>query len=168
MDTAQKRTPQEAKRALAKRRAEADARAKAAIEALRTAEDLRRHQATADALEGILARATGLRFDTLADLLAPQPWALDEDGAILGHLLSVEEEVFLAAIEDNRVDGLTLGEAFGLPWVDIDERAAWTRLYADGLRDAAEQAEGQLEAQRRREGLMEIVGPLIAAGKAEL
>lgn len=156
MDIAAKRTPQQAKEALARRRAEADARAKAAIEALRTAADLRRHQAATEALEGILARATGLRFDTLTDLLAPQPWAVDEDGAILGHLLSVEEEVFLAAIEDNRVDGLTLGEAFGLPWVDIDERAAWTRVYADALRAMADEAEGQLEAQRRREALQQI------------
>lgn len=156
MGTAQKRTPQEAKRALAKRRAEADARAKATIEALRTAEDLRRHQAAADALEGILARATGLRFDTLADLLAPQPWVLDEDGTILGHLLSVEDEVLLAAIEGNRVDGLTLDEAFGLSWSDIDERAGWTRLYAEGLRGAAELAEEQLDAQRRRGRLAKI------------
>lgn len=64
--------------------------------------------------------------------------------------------MFLAAIQGNRIDGLTLSEAFGLPWVDIDERTGWTRLYADGLRGAAEQAEGQLEAQRRREALQKV------------
>lgn len=168
MDIAAKRTPQQAKEALARRRAEADARAKAAIEALRTAADLRRHQAATEALEGLLTRATGLRFDTLADLLAPQPWALDEDGAILGHLLTVDDAVFLAAVEDGRLDGLTLEEAFGQLWADLDQRGAWTRLYADVLRGHADHAQRQLEAQRRREGLMEIVGPPIAAGKAEL
>lgn len=141
---------------MSKRRAEADARARAAIEALRNASDLRRHQATADALEGLLRSATGLRFDTLADLLAPQPWALDEHGAVLGHLLAVEEAVFLSSVAGGRVDGLPLDDAFGLPWADIDERTAWTRIYADGLRRAADEAEGQLEAQRRREKLMRI------------
>jgi len=156
LDIEAKRTPQEAKEALARRRAEANTRARAAIEALRTATDLHRHQATANALEGMLVRATGLRFDTLADLLAPQPWALDEDGAILGHLLTVDEAVFLAAIEDGRVDGLTFGEAFGVLWTDIDQRAAWTRVYVEGLRRAADEAEGQLEAQRKREALQAI------------
>lgn len=151
-----KRTPQEARAALAKRRAAADARAKAAIEALRAAGDLRRHQAAADALEGLLTRATGLRFGTLADLLAPQPWTFDADGAVLGHLLTVDEEVFLAAIADGRLDGLPLGEAFGLPWANLEERAAWTRVYADALRAMADEAEGQLEAQRRREELQQI------------
>lgn len=153
-----KRTPQEARAALAKRRAAADARAKAAIEALRTAGDLRRHQAAADALEGLLTRATGLRFGTLADLLAPQPWALDAEGAVLGHLLTVGEDVFLAAVADERVDGLTLGQAFGLPWADLDEREDWTRVYADALRALADEAEGQMEAQNRRASLLHIAG----------
>jgi len=156
LDIAAKRTPQQAKEALARRRAEADARAKAAIEALRTAADLRRHQAATEALEGILARATGLRFDTLADLLAPQPWAVDEDGAILGHLLTVDDAAFLAAVEDGRLDGLTLDEAFGRLWADLDQRAIWTRLYAEVLRAMADEAETQLEAQRRREALLRI------------
>lgn len=141
---------------MAKRRAEADARALAAIEALRTAADLRRHQAAGDALESLLLRATGLRFDTLADLLAPQPWALDEDGAVLGHLLTVGKDVFLTAIESGQVDGMTLEDAFGRQWADIDERAAWTRVYAHGLRGAADKAEGRLEAQQRRAGLLDV------------
>jgi len=152
----QKRTPKEARDALAKRRAEADARARAVIEALRTSADLRRHQATAAALEGLLTRATGLRFGTLADLLAPQPWALDADGAVLGHLLTVGEDVFLAAVADERVDGLTLGQAFGLPWADLDEREAWTRVYADAMRALADEAEEQMEVQRRRDILGRI------------
>lgn len=157
MDIAAKRTPQQAKEALARRRAEADARAKATIEALRTAADLRRHQAATDALEGLLTRATGLRFDTLADLLAPQPWALDETGAILSHLLTVDDATFLAAVADGRLDGLTLDEAFGQLWADLDQRAIWTRLYAELLRGQADRAEQQLEAQRRREGLLDVV-----------
>lgn len=156
MVIAAKRTPQEAKEALAQRRAKADARAKAVIEALRHAGDLRRHQAAADALEGLLARATGLRFGTLADLLAPQPWVLDENGKILGHLLTVEDVVYLAAVADERVDGRTLGEAFGLPWADLDEREAWTRVYSEALRALADEAEGQLEAQRRRDELIQL------------
>lgn len=107
-------------------------------------------------MEGLLTRATGLRFGTLADLLAPQPWALDAEGAVLGHLLTVEDAVYLTAIADGRVDGLTLGEAFALPWVNLDERAAWTRVYADALRALADEAEGQLEAQRRRDELIQL------------
>ncbi len=158
MAIAPKRTPQEAKAALAQRRAEADARARAVIEALRHAGDLRRHQAAADALEGILTRGTGLRFDTLADLLSPQPWAIDADGAVLGHLLTMQDDVYLAAIAEGRVDGLTLGEAFGLLWSDLDERAEWTRVYVETLRTLADDAEGQLEAQRRREALQKSSG----------
>lgn len=157
MDIAAKRTPKQAKEALARRRAEADARAKAAIEALRTAADLRRHQAATEALEGLLTRATGLRFDTLAHLLAPQPWAFDETGAILGHLLTVDDATFLAAVEDGRLDGLTLEEAFGQLWADMDQRAVWTTLYAELLRGQADLAERQFEAQRRREGLLDVV-----------
>lgn len=66
------------------------------------------------------------------------------------------EDVFLAAVVDERVDGLPLGEAFGLPWADLDEREAWTRVYADALRALADEAEGQLEAQRRRDKLGRI------------
>lgn len=114
-------------------------------------------------MEGLLTRATGLRFATLADLLAPQPWTFDADGAVLGHLLTVDEEVFLAAIADGRLDGLPLGEAFGLPWADLNERAAWTRVYADALRAMADEAEGQLEAQRRRDALKAVA----AAARSE-
>lgn len=95
-------------------------------------------------------------FGTLTDLLAPQPWVLDENDNILGHLLTVDDVVYLAAVADERVDGLTLGEAFGLPWADLDEREAWTRVYADALRALADEAEGQLEAQRRREALRQL------------
>lgn len=156
MAIVQKRTPQEAKVALAKRRVEADARARAAIEALRSAVNLRTHQAATDAIEGLLNRATGLRFDTLADLLAPQPWAIDTDGGVLGHLLTVSVEIFQSAIAEDRVDGLTLSEAFGLAWADLDERAAWTAVYSNALRALAEEAERQLEAQQRREALLLI------------
>src|SRR5690606_37796016 len=111
-------------------------------------------------------RATGLRFGTLEDRLAPQPWALDADGAVLGHLLTIDDDVFLAAIADDRVDGLTLGEACGLPWGDLDERAAWTAVYADALRTLAEEAEGQLVAQRRREALRQMASPIPRGGSA--
>lgn len=119
---------------------------------------MRRHQAAADALEGLLTRAAGLRFDTLADLAMAQPWALDADGAVMGHLLTVEDAVFLAAIADDLVDGLTLEEALGLPWVDLDERTAWTGVYAETLRMLADEAEEKLEAQRRRDKLQALVG----------
>lgn len=88
----------------------------------------------------------------------PQPWALDADGAVLGHLLTVEDAVFLAAIGDDLVDGLTLEEVLGLPWADLDERTAWTEVYAETLRALVEEAEGRLEAQRRREALAKIAG----------
>ena len=54
------------------------------------------------------------------------------------------------------MDGLTLGEAFGLPWADLDERVAWTGMYSEALRALADEAEGQLEAQQRREALLQI------------
>lgn len=92
----------------------------------------------------------------MADLLAPQPWALDETGAILGHLLTVDDATFLAAVEDGRLDGLALEEAFGQLWADLGQRAIWTRLYAEVLRGHADHAERQLEAQRRKEALQKV------------
>lgn len=86
----------------------------------------------------------------------PQPWALDADGAVLGHLLTVEDAVFLAAIADDRVDGLTLEDALGLPWADLDERTAWSEVYAETLRALADEAEGRLEAQRRHAALQAL------------
>lgn len=142
---------------LAERRAAAAQRAREQIDILRTASALRRQEAATEALEQLLLRGR-LVFDTLADLAIPQPWALDADGAVLGHLLTIEDSVYLAAIDDSRVDGLTLEEAFGLPWADLDERAAWTGVYADALRALADEAEGRLEAQRRREALAKIAG----------
>jgi len=82
---------------------------------------------------------------------------LDETGAILSHLLTVDDATFLAAVEDGRLDGLTLEEAFGQLWADMDQRAVWTTLYAELLRGQADLAERQLEAQRRREGLLDVV-----------
>lgn len=152
-----RRTAKEARDALAKRRADADARAKAAINALRSSADLRQTQMATDALEALLMRGTGLRFATLSDLLAPQPWALDGSGAVQGHLLTVDDAIYLTAIEDLQVDGLTFAEVFNLGWVDLDERAVWTREYTNVLGSLAYQAEQQMEAERRREALRDIM-----------
>jgi len=141
---------------LAERRAAAEKRAKAQIEVLTAEIFLRRCRATAEALEQLQLR-TPLSFSTLADLMSPQPWAITE-GVVLGHLLTMEESDYRAAIEDYAFDAASLDEALRLEWADADEFAVWAEIYTETLREIAEEAGRRLLASREHQQLQQATG----------
>lgn len=150
------RKPETVKADLAERRAAAEKRAKAQIEVLKAEIFLRRCRATAEALEQLQLR-TPLAFSTLVDLMAPQPWAI-ADGVVLGHLLTMEESAYRAAIEDDAFDAVSLDEALRLDWADADEFAVWAEIYTETLREIAEEGGRRLLALREHQRLQQATG----------
>jgi hypothetical protein len=136
-----KRSPESAKSALAKRRAQAEARAKDHIGILRTSAALRRHQHVSDVLERILASGSTFSFTRASDLFQPQPWAVASHGALLGHLLTVDDAVFESVADECLVEILTIPEAFEQEWANLEQRSAWVVAYAAALRSLADEAE---------------------------
>ena len=136
---------------LAERRAAAEKRARAQIDVLRAEVFLRQCNATSEALERLQMRTT-LSFATLADLIAPQPWALD-NGLVIGHLLTMGNEAYQAAISADAFDAVSLDEALGMAWKDVDEYLAWAGIYAEALRSLADRAEQAALTNRNREEL---------------
>lgn len=155
------RKPETVKADLAARRAAAEKRARAEIEVLRARVFIRQCADTIEALERLQMR-TPLGFTTLADLLAPQPWAID-NGVVLGHLLTMEEGAYQAAINADAYDAVSLDDALKMAWADSDELDAWTAIYTEALRSLADQAEGNARSFREREELRKVKG-----GKEEL
>lgn len=153
-----KRTAKEAARTLAERRAAADARASRDIGILRTIADSRRHQAAVDALERLIVRGRLIRFDTLAQLLEPQPWVLDADGRVVGHLLTVDAAALDRVMEADGLDAMPLPDALEKPWADIEARISWGELYAASLRALADHADGATKAAREAEALERLLG----------
>ena len=93
-------------------------------------------------------------FLSLADLLAPHPWLVDDEGRLLGHVLTVDDRAF------EKHDGLwggSLAEALEQPWADAHAQAAWARAYARVLRTLADDAVDRAEAAQRREALRRAV-----------
>lgn len=154
------RSAQTVKADLAQRRAAAEKRAKAQMDVLRAEMVLRRCRDTADALERLQMR-TPLTFATLADLMAPQPWAIAE-GVVLGHLLTMVESAYQNALDGDGFDALTLDEALSMPWDDRDELYAWTRIYTETLRSLADRAEATTRSFYDQDALRKATRP--AAG----
>jgi hypothetical protein len=145
-----RRSPDTARSALAKRRAEAEARAKDQIEILRISAAMRRHQSVADALQRILLRGQQFVLDRIAGIVQVHPWAVGPDGALLGHLLTIDDATFDSVAEDCAVELLTLPEALEAQWSDLSERAAWSGAYTAALRALADQEERNDLAMRQR------------------
>lgn len=152
------RKPNGVKADLAQRKAAAEARAKAQIDVLMAEMVLRRCRETADALERLQMRAS-LGFYALADVLAPQPWAM-ANGMVLGHLLTMPEEAYQAAISADHFDVASLDAAMEMDWSDASEYEVWAQVYADVLGSLADMAVQRAQAFRQREELKLVVsGP---------
>lgn len=145
------RKPETVKADLAERRAAAEKRAKAQIAVLHAETLLRRCRDTADALERLQMRMP-LTFATLADLAAAQPWAIRE-GVVLGHLLTMEDGPYRAAMEADAFDAATLGQALRMAWAEPDEYQAWATVYIDVLRKLADEAEAEARSAREQGAL---------------
>ena len=154
-----RRSPERARAALAKRRGEADARAKDHIEILRASAARRRHQSVADALERILVRGSEFLFATVADIFRPQPWAISSDGELLGHLLTVDDATFDSVAEECLVELLTLPEALDRHWADIEQRSVWAAAYVGALRALADHEERRDTAVRDHDALSRSTAP---------
>ena len=154
-----RRSPESARAALAKRRGEADARAKDHIAILRASAARRRHQTVADALERILVRGSEFLFATAEDIFRPQPWAIGSEGALLGHLLTVDDATFEGVAEECVVELLTLPEAFDRPWADLDQRSVWASAYVAALRALADLEERKAAAIREHDALSRSTEP---------
>lgn len=152
-----KRTPAEAQQTLTQRRAAAKARAKASIELLQRLAERHRHQMAVDALDRLILTGKTFRFDTLADLLLPQPWVLDEEGRIAGHVLTVDDDRLLQASDQDTFEVLALPEALTQPWADVEARVLWGRAYAEALRALADQADGATRAAQEAHALRALL-----------
>jgi hypothetical protein len=152
-----RRSPESARSALAKRRAEAEARAKDHIDILRAAAAIRRHQSVADTLERILVRGMRFVLDTAADILRPQPWAVSPEGDLLGHILTVDDAVFDSVAAECRVEILTLPDALNLDWGDLEQRSLWASAYVAALRSLADHEERKDRALREHDFLKSVV-----------
>lgn len=97
-----------------------------------------RHEAAAAALQRVLLRGTRFVFDRLADLLQPQPWAVDDDGRVLGHVLTVDDAAFERAASACALDVLTISEALDRTWADREQRTLWVGAYVRTLRALAD------------------------------
>lgn len=152
-----KRTPSQAKQDLERRRAASAARRAEERDILSTAVEARRTRDMLDALERILLRGPVIRLDTLADLLLPQPWVLDDEGRIAGHVLTVDDEVLLQAGDQDTFEVLALPDALTQPWAHLEERVLWGQAYAEALRALADQAEGATRAAQDADALRRLL-----------
>ena len=113
-----------------------------------------RHQHVADVLQRILVSGRRFLFNTLADLMMPQPWAVDANGAVLGHLLTVDDAVFAQVADECLVETLAMPEAFDRTWADLEQRSAWVETYAEALRALADREEQRDRAVRQQDELI--------------
>ena len=141
---------------LVERRAVAAQRAREQIDILRTASALRRQEAAVEALEQLLARGR-LFFATLADAFMPQVWVTDGQGAVLDHLLMVNDATYALALDADEYVVWSLAEALAQPWADLDAQAGWVAIYVELLEGERDAAQKRLEAALWRQGLMEVV-----------
>lgn len=141
---------------LAERRTAAAQRAREQIDILRTAAALRRQEAAVEAFEQLLVRGR-LVFATLADLLMPQVWVTDGQGAVVDHVLMVDEGTYALALNADGYEVWSLADALTQPWADLDAQAGWVAIYVELLEGERDAAQKRLEAALWRQGLMEVV-----------
>lgn len=141
---------------LIERRAAAAQRAREQIDILRTASALRRQEAAVEALDQLLGRGR-LVFGTLADLSTPQVWVTNRQGAVLGHLLTVDAAAYGLALDADAYEVWSLAEVMAQPWEDLDAQATWVAIYAAVLDDERHAAEKRLEKALWQRGLLELV-----------
>ena len=152
-----KRSPKEAQARLKQRRAEASTRLRASTELLRTAARMRRQEAVVEALQQVVLRGKTFRLDTLADLLLPQPWVLDDEGRVAGHVLTVDEDVLLHASDRDAFEVSALPDVLAVEWSSLEERVLWGQAYAGALRALADSADGEARAAQDAHALRKVL-----------
>lgn len=121
-------------------------------------------KAAEDALEKARARARrigAVAFTALDDLHETHPWALDEQGRILGQLWTLDEDV---AVDD--VLEASLIEALQEPWVSSDAREPYEAVALHLLARGRQLIEGGRSRQQTGE-LEGNTGPAMGTGKPD-
>lgn len=98
-----------------------------------------------------------LVFASLADLLLPQVWATNAQGALLDHLLVVDDATYALALDADEYDVWSLADALAQPWANLEAQTVWVALYAEVLDEERDTAQKRLDAAFRRQGLLEVV-----------
>jgi hypothetical protein len=140
------------------RRAAADAQAVAAIDALRRASAMKRHEAALSALARIMIRGRAFVLDTIAALGLDHVWVCDGDDLLIGHVLTVPDDVLTDAAGADRLDVLTLDAAMRSTWADAAARKAWRAAYIDALRALAREQERMEQSEDDRVLLRRAAG----------
>jgi hypothetical protein len=148
-----RRSPASATATLTERRAEAEARAKDHIAILRNKAAERRYQHVADVLQRMMVIGKRFVFNNAADVVMPHPWAVDASGAVLGHVLTIDDAAFDIMADECLVDIFTLFEVFERPWADLEQRSAWVGTYVKALIGLARQAKRKDRAVRQERDL---------------
>lgn len=112
------------------------AKAKATAEQLALELELGEARAEIARLRKKLANR-GLAFATLPDLFDRHDWITDEEGMVLGHVLTVPDSVLDSHWEG--VTTLSLFDALRVPWTDDEARAEFVAAYLEVL--ASDRAE---------------------------
>lgn len=101
-----------------------------------------------------------IRFETLESLLEPHPWVTDEQGRLVGHMLTVDGAALDNAIDGDLLEAFSVPDALSRPWSDVDTRVSWGDLYAASLRALADRAEGATRAAEHAWGLRRTLDTL--------
>lgn len=118
---------------------------------------MKRHEAALSALSRIMIRGRAFVLDTIAALGLDHVWVCDGDGLLIGHVLTVPDDV-LDAAGAARLDVLTLDGAMRSEWADVAARKAWRAAYIDALRALAHEQEHMEQSEDDRVLLRRAAG----------
>lgn len=104
-----------------------------------------------------MIRGRSFVLGTFADLATAHPWAVDADGVVVGHVLTINDGDLATAAGGDLFDVLTLPDALDRPWRDAHARHAWAAAYAAALRVIADEADAVDRAVQDRE-VLRVVG----------
>lgn len=120
---------------------------------------MKRHEAALSALARIMIRGRAFVLDTIAALgLLDHVWVCDDDGLLIGHVLTVPDDVLADAAGTDRLDVLTLDQAMRSTWADAAARKTWRAAYIDALRALAHEQERMEQSEDDRVLLRRAAG----------
>lgn len=96
---------------------------------------------------GHAAIRRGLMFQTLSDVLVPEPWWVDRDGVILGHALFVE------LLEDCDLIWCSILDVLKMRFSSFENRAAFSRLALAVLDKLSQEIEAENQAAEISDGI---------------
>jgi hypothetical protein len=111
---------------------------------------MKRHEAALSALARIMIRGRAFVLDTIAALGLDHVWVCDGDGLLIGHVLTVPDDVLTEAAGADRLDVRALDAAMRSAWANAAARKAWRAAYIDALRALARDQERMEQSEDDR------------------